>query len=251
MKKYFLLLFAICFIIPCFSGCNMTTQKMTTQQISEYHAFDYNVIWERADKVIRPKKFMGTHEYYSIDGVSQKEFIACRIHHQEIGDFREEPVVLMHQDKGGEYSLNVSSAQLTLRNVWWYEDEQEYWLNLGENSRSQVFLSIDENIAKDIAEDITSTNRSYLTKKQIQEYNQGSPDNLCYESNKNRLWIEFRLEGYEQLVWAGEIMKIGDDYVIAIHKSGGGPSYNYLPCNDAFSDFLSQVEEEYELYTIN
>ena len=246
MKKYFLLLFAICFIIPCLSGCNMTKQ-----QISEYHAFDYNVIWEKADRVVRPKKYLGSREYYSIEGVSEKDFIACKIHHQEIGDYTEEPIVLMHQDKGGVYSLDISSAQLTLRDVWWHEKDQEYWLNLGDNSRSQVFFAIEENVAEEVAIDITATNRQYLSKEQLNEYKQGSPDYLCYRSHQNRLWIEFRLEGYENLIWAGEIMKIGEDYVIAIHKSGGGPSYNYLRCNDTFAAFLKQVEEEYELFTIN
>ena len=71
MKKYVTLFVALCLLLPCLSGCHMSKRK-----ISEYEAFDYNVIWEKADKVIRPKKFMGTHEYYSIEGVSKKEFIA-------------------------------------------------------------------------------------------------------------------------------------------------------------------------------
>lgn len=243
MKKHVTLFVALCILLPCLSGCHMSKRK-----ISEYEAFDYNVIWEKADKVIRPKKFMGTHEYYSIEGVSKKEFIACKIHHQEIGGFYEAPVVLMHQDKGGAYSLNVSTAQLTLRDVWWYEKDQEYWLHLGETSRTQVLLSIDENIAKRVADDLSAEHRNYLSKQQLEAYDQSSPDYLFYKSTKvcGDLWIEFRLEGYENLIWAGEIMKIDEDYVIAIHKPSDG-NYNYLRCDDAFSELLKQVEEEYEL----
>ncbi len=244
MKKHIVLLLVVCIMLPCLGGCNMTKK-----QISEYSVFDYNVIWEKADSVIRPQRFLGTHEYYSIEGVSKKEFIACKIHHQEIGDWTEEPVVLMHQDKGEAYSLNVSSAQLTLRDMWWHEQDQEYWLDFGENSRTQVLLSIDENIAKSVADDLSAEHRNYLSKQQLEAYDQSSPDYLFYKSTTvcGYLWIEFRLEGYENLIWAGEIMKIDEDYVIAIHKPGGGPSYNYLRCDDAFSEFLKQVEEEYEL----
>ena len=247
MKKYVTLFVALCILLPCLSGCYMSKRT-----ISEYEAFDYNVIWEKADKVIRPKKFMGTHEYYSIEGVSKEEFIACKIHHQEIGDYTEEAVVLRHPDKGDAYSLDIFTAQLVMRRRWHREKDTEYWLQLGEKSRTETLLAIEEDIAKEIAADVTAENRRYLTKKQLDAYEQSSPDRLYFNPLNNNntggcLWIEFRLTGYENLLWVGQIMKIDNDYVIAIQQSGGGGVYKYLRCDEAFSELLQQVEEEYEL----
>lgn len=246
MKKYIAMFAIVCILLPCFCGCYMTKRK-----ISEYAAFDYNVIWEKADEVIRPKKFLGTREYYSIAGVSKKEFIACKIHHQEIGGYTEEAVVLMHQDKDDAYSLDISTARLVMRCRWAHEQDTEYWLHLGENSRTEILFAIEEDVAKEIAKDVTAKNRQYLTKKQLEAYEQSSPDRLCFnipnDYSTGCLWIEFRLTGYENLLWTGQIMKIDNDYLIAIQQSGGEGNYQYLRCDDTFSELLKQVEEEYEL----
>ena len=249
MKKYLSLVLILCILIPFSSGCMDSDQKLTDERLEEYSEFDYNVIWKKGDRVLRDSKL---NDYYSIAGISDKDFIALRCYVGYVGEYWYCPVVLMHQDKGGVYSLDASTAQFTLRNGFVCDQENdEFWLDVGEKSGTQVLCAIDEKIAKEVANALIAKNRQYLTNEQLRAYKTG-PDRLYYEQpndpSRQYLHIEFRLEGYENLVWTGYVCKVDQDYVIEIRTDTRWKSSDaYVRCSDELSALIKQAEDQYGL----
>lgn len=247
MKKYFSFLLITCILVSFSSGCTINEPKLTDERLEEYSMFDYNVIWEKGDSVLRDSL---VHDYYSIAGIPQEEFIALRYKVVCLYEYWYLPVVLMHQDKGGEYSLDASTAQLTLRTSYVTDKENdEFWMDVGEKSRVQVICDIDEKIAKEVADSLIAKNRQYLTGEQLEMYEHVTNELYCEgpdEHTRFDLHIEFRLTGYENLVWTGHICKADQDYLIEIHTAilSKFPS-KLVRCSDELSAFIKQVDEEY------
>ncbi len=250
MKRYLSLLSLLCVLISFISSCESSENKLTNERLEEYSKFDYNVIWEKGDRVLRDSKL---NDYYSIADVSDNEFIALRQYIWYVGEYWYCPIVLMHQDKGGVYSLDASTAQLTLRTDFVCEEEnEEFWLDAGEKSRTRVLCDIDDKIAKEVADALLTKNRQYVTNEQLSKY-ETDVDRLCYgdpnDPDRQYLHIEFRLEGYENLIWTGYVRKADQDYFIEIRVDSQSKfSDEYVRCSEELSALLKQVEDEYGLF---
>ena len=241
MKRLCLMLIAVCLLLPCLSGC--ATKRI---DYSEYQVVNYNLIWDKGDELLKKNDLLYSSAWYSIEGVSTNDVLAyTRITGRMFvgGDMWTVPEVRMHQDTGGVYTLDATSARFSLREYHFPEiDNTEYWLNLGDNHRYKVLEPIDEQIAASLIEDLTA---------EPQDYRDGSPRHLYDHFNKRRygLVIEIYLNEYDNILWVGEVRVDGGEYFIALYKGQGTPYCNYIRCNDELSALIDQVVDKYVLLT--
>ena len=247
MKKRIVLLILICILLLSFFSCS---RYMSLDEFSKYSVLDYNVIWDQAEHVIFIADDESGISYYKIEGISAEDYIAC-VHEKYnifIGEWSN-PMVLVHADEGKDYSLDASTAQFTLREYGFWDGRRlEYWLNLGTTHRKQILSPIEESVAQEFAKQLpvnpseyvdTGSSESYAIKSSIK--NEDGTDSYLY------LWIEIYLEGYDNLLWCGEVLRAGDDYLIAIHQNKNFGVYEYIHCDDSLSDLIDQVVNEYGL----
>lgn len=240
MKKRIVVLILICILLLSFCGC------MTKKELSEYNTLSYNVIWDKAEPLQTTYLWWGTIKYYKIEGVSDNNFIAYRDYYQKgIGSWWYWPYVLVHGEEA-DLVLDASSARFTCRN-YNYSDagrDDEYWMNLGEKYRTQVLPNIEQEIAQGVIDQLAT--------KQPQDINDHNNLKSLYymdpESGEKNgyLTIEIYLEGYENLLWHAEIVQFHDDYLMVI-KRHPSKKAQYIRCDDAISELIDQVVNEYGL----
>ncbi|MBR5601498.1 MAG: hypothetical protein IKW24_02615 [Clostridia bacterium] len=247
--RYFALILAVSLFGACLGGCGFGPY-MTTEQLEQYQMFDPNVIWEKGNTVLQGFNSWHDDFYCSIVDVPQSEYIGWVQKHPVIlnGTWYE-PRVLVHKDKGTDYELDPSSARLTLRGDYYNANTQEECMLLGGYYRDRELAAIEEEIAKQVAEQLTADISTRIDNSQIREMYEGyAKDLYAYEKNAaGTLHIEFRLREYPSLIWVGQIRQIDGDYLIAFNRVGDMNTGSYVVCNDALRELIDGVVERYGL----
>lgn len=242
MKRLCLILIAVCLLFPCFSGC-----AIRRIDYSKYQVVDYNLIWDKGDELLKKEGSIYSSAWYSIEGVSTDDVLAYTRTTRDvlIGEQRQSvPEVRMHQDTGGVYTLDATSARFSMRAYDFPEiDDNEKWLNLGDHHRYTVLEPIDEQIAASLIADLTSEPQLYRDDSRFRD--------LYDRFNKQRyeLFIEIYLNEYENILWVGEVRVDGDEYFIALYKGEGTYDCDYIRCNDELSALIDRVVDKYVLLT--
>lgn len=251
--RYFIIILAVSLLCSCLGGCGFRPY-VSQEQIEQYRVFDPNVIWEQGGTVLQD--FGSWHDdfYCSIMDVPQNEYIGWVQQHPEIlGGTWYEPRVLIHKDKETEYELDTTSARLTLRGDYYDAKTQEKCMTLGQHYRDRELAAIEEELAKQVAGQLTADSSERLDVSQIREmYEEYAKELYAYEKDSyGTLHIEFRLQEYPSLIWVGQILQIEDDYLIALNRVGDRDVGSYVVCNDALHELIDRVVEKYDLIDWN
>ena len=242
MKRLCLILIAVCLLFPCFSGC-----AIRRIDYSKYQVVDYNLIWDKGDELLKKEDFIYPSAWYSIEGVSTDDVLAYTSTTSWYFSAKEKqsvPEVRMHQDAGGVYTLDATSARFSLRAYNFPEiDDNEKWLNLGDHHRYTVLEPIDEQIAASLIADLTSEPQLYQNDSRFRHlYDRFNKQNYV-------LVIEIYLNEYENILWVGEVRVDGDEYFIALYKGEGTYDCDFIRCNDELSALIDRVVDKYALLT--
>lgn len=251
MKKGVVLLIVTGVLISCLGGCgSLLEPRMEQEQLEQYREYHANVIWEQSTLVLQRGRKIGTEteDYYGISGVPTEEFIARFTRRSQVGGAEYEPRVLVHRDKDARLVLNASSARLTMRESAEYAKEEAHRMALGKYFRDREICKIELQLAQELAKQLTSGDTEYLTGQDIWNTYRDAPQGIrAYpEDDRSELYVEFCLEEYENLLWVGQIMRVAEDYVIAIRTSGES---KYLLCSDALGELIDQAVLQNDLIT--
>jgi len=242
MRKYFTLLFCLCILLTCLTGCGLSRE-----QLSEYQVLDYNIVWEDTQRTIHSQ---GMEKYYQIKDVSQDEYIAVKgyDYNHGIGGYPYEPTVLVHSDKGSTYQLDTASGKLIARCGLENTGENEYWESLGKQLRIRVLVDIDENLSKEIVKAITAKSPDYVGSDKY-----GYTSNLTHlkfndEEKFVYLGIQYTVQGYDNLTWMATILQLDQNqYVIETADKANRYEMKYIRCNEELNAIINEIVNQYNL----
>lgn len=240
MKKYVSMLVMLSALLICLSSC------MTEKRLAEYQPLDYNIIWEDTEKKIGDGKIGGFDRCYQIEGIPKEEYLAFVGYDTRswIGDYPYEPTVLVHQSKGTEYQLNMSSGKLILRCGLKNTGDELYWSALGQQLRIQVITEISNNLAEPILKSINTCD--YVNEEEYE-------GDFRYIKLPNEdvfvyLGIQFTVMDYECLTWMATIKQIQENqYVIELKDSDSRYEKKYIRCSDELNAVIQEIINEYGL----
>ena len=240
MKKYVSMLVMLSVLFICLSSC------MTEKRLAEYQPLDYNIIWEDTEKKISDGKIGGFDDYYQIKGIPKEEYLAFVGYDMKsgIGGYPYEPTILVHQSKGTEYQLNMSSGKLILRCGLEKTDDESYWSTLGQKLRFQVITEINNNLAESILKSIDTCD--YVNDEEYEGEFQFIE--LPNEEVFVYLGIQFAVKDYESLTWMATIKQIQENqYVIEINDNYNRYEMKYIRCSDELNAVIQEIVNEYGL----
>ena len=248
--RYFALILAVSLFGACLGGCGIMDPHMDADQLEQYQVLDPNVIWEMGATLLQEPNSWHDDYYCSIMDIPQNEYIGWVQKHPVIlVDTWYEPRVLVHKDKGTDYELDTTSARLTLRMDYYDTKTNEQVMTLGSYYRSRELVTIEEEIAKQVAQQLTADPSTRIDDTQLRKmYKDYAEDLYAYEKGvPGALHIEFRLQEYPNLIWVGSIRRIENDYLIEFNQVGDRHTGSYVVCNDALRDLINGVAETYGL----
>ena len=204
-----------------------------TVDVSDYQAFDYNIVWTECDKEIKTEYLPTVRVFYRISNVPTDEYIAGKYRDGVFGA-DEHPIVMKRKDTEPSVKFDVSSAELFGggSDVNFSTDD---WLLYGQKVKRSDVTRLDQDLAGRLADALCADSPQYVD---IKEYDNWYQRSYLQNSEGDSLMLRFSIEQYDELLWMARIVKYEDSYFIEVKDTIN--SYQYLPCGD---DLASVIEK--------
>ncbi len=205
---------------------------------SNYHAYNYNFVWDECGIQLSKNIFSG-ETHYKIKEVPIREFVACRRYQGGIGAGHD-PILMVRKGFEPQITLDITSAELYLGTDPQYFSEEE-WRSLASSIKKIEIAKVGEDMARELASQVMSGSTAYIERNDLPEFPMPISNDEHY-----MLMLQFEVEEYDNILWLAKIVHSGDAYYVEIITSRWITN-QYLPCSEELSKLIDEVVRKYGL----